>query len=265
MNALLQRLDEMALRLQSDPSALALLALGSVGRDVHRLDEHSDLDFFVITDDKRRLLEDVSWLGSPIEWLHRNTRDGYKALVAGIYHEFAVLTPEELPGIPFAPGRVVWARPAFDVSLLTPAMSPPPSAQWLVDEVLSNLYVGLHRWLRGERLAAMQIVQGEALTNALRIRGGDDPYNSARRAELSNSVEWPELAGGMSARRRLHERSCACYPRPPRKPCASRSNSSLSGHFRPAGTAAAPPSTSRSKTVNIRRRRGSGPAIVGAS
>ncbi|HPE12942.1 MAG: hypothetical protein H6524_07255 [Actinobacteria bacterium] len=196
MNALLQRLDEMALRLQSDPSALALLALGSVGRDVHRLDEHSDLDFFVITDDKRRLLEDVSWLGSPIEWLHRNTRDGYKALVAGIYHEFAVLTPEELPGIPFAPGRVVWARPAFDVSLLTPAMSPPPSAQWLVDEVLSNLYVGLHRWLRGERLAAMQIVQGEALTNALRIRGGDDPYNSARRAELSNSVEWPELAGG---------------------------------------------------------------------
>ena len=86
------------MRLQSDPSALALLALGSVGRDVHRLDEHSDLDFFVITDDKRRLLEDVSWLGSPIEWLHRNTRDGYKALVAGIYHEFAVLTPEELPG-----------------------------------------------------------------------------------------------------------------------------------------------------------------------
>ena len=147
MNALLQRLDEMALRLQSDPSALALLALGSVGRDVHRLDEHSDLDFFVITDDKRRLLEDVSWLGSPIEWLHRNTRDGYKALVAGIYHEFAVLTPEELPDS-FRPRPGGVARPAFDVSLLTPAMSPPPSAQWLVDEVLSNLYVGLHRWLR---------------------------------------------------------------------------------------------------------------------
>ncbi len=170
MNPLLRRLDEMALRLQADTSVLALLALGSVGRDVHRLDEHSDLDFFVITDDKQRLLDDVSWLGGPIEWLHRNTSDGYKALVAGIYHEFAVFTPEELPAIPFAPGRVVWARPGFDVSLLTPVMVPPPSVEWLVDEVLSNLFVGLHRWLRGERLAAMQMVQGEALANALRMR-----------------------------------------------------------------------------------------------
>ena len=88
-------------------------------------------------------------VGQPDRMAAPEHRDGYKALVAGIYHEFAVLTPEELPGFPFAPGRVVWARPAFDVSLLTPAMSPPPSAQWLVDEVLSNLYVGLHRWLQG--------------------------------------------------------------------------------------------------------------------
>lgn len=196
MNPLLDRLDEVARRLQADSSTLALLALGSVGRDVHRLDEHSDLDFFVITDDKQRLLEDVSWLGDPIEWLHRNTRDGYKALVAGIYHEFAVFTPEELPGIPFAPGRVVWARPGFDVDLLAPVTVPPPSAEWLVDEVLSNLFVGLHRWLRGERLAAMQMVQGEALRNALRMRQIDDPYDPARRAEMRNSLEWAELAGG---------------------------------------------------------------------
>lgn len=196
MNPLLHRLDEMALRLQADSSTLALLALGSVGRDVHRLDEHSDLDFFVITDDKQRLLDDVSWLGGPIEWLHRNTRDGYKALVAGIYHEFAVFTPEELPGIPFAPGRVVWSRPGFDVELLAPVVVPPPSTEWLVNEALSNLFVGLHRWLRGERLAAMQMVQGEALANALRMRHSDDPYNATRRAELSHSLPWSDLAGG---------------------------------------------------------------------
>jgi hypothetical protein len=156
MNPLLKRLDEMALRLQADPSALALLALGSAGPDVRRLDEHSDLDFFVITEDKQRLLGEVSWLGSPIEWLHRNTRDGYKALVADVYHEFAVFEPEELPNIPFAPGRVVWARPGFDVGPLTPVMSPQPPTEWLLDEVLSNLFVGLHRWLRGERLAAIK-------------------------------------------------------------------------------------------------------------
>jgi hypothetical protein len=196
MNPLLKRLDEMALRLQADPSALALLALGSAGPDVRRLDEHSDLDFFVITEDKQRLLGEVSWLGSPIEWLHRNTRDGYKALVADVYHEFAVFEPEELPNIPFAPGRVVWARPGFDVGPLTPVMSPQPPTEWLLDEVLSNLFVGLHRWLRGERLAAMQIVQGEALSNALRMLETDDPYSPARRAELSNSLAWSELAGG---------------------------------------------------------------------
>jgi predicted nucleotidyltransferase len=179
----LRRLQEITGRLQSDPRALALLALGSVGRDTQRLDEHSDLDFFVIAEDKQAFLADLNWLGEPLQWAHRDTPDGCRALVAGQFHEFAVFTPQEMPGVRFEPGRLVWAREGFDAEVLVPSTPPVPDRDWLVREILCNLYVGLHRWLRGERLAALRMVQGEALDNLLRMRGGGDPFNPSRRAE----------------------------------------------------------------------------------
>ena len=200
MDRLLQRLDEIAARLQDDPDALALLALGSVGLDTDRLDEHSDLDFFVIAAGKGRFLEDLDWLGEPLQWCHRNTRDGYKALVGGVFCEFAVFEQHELPGIPFAPGRVVWSRPGFDTGLLAPTVAPRVSSrQWLVDEILSCLYVGLHRWARGEKLAAMRMVQGEALDNLLSLHGPDDLFAPTRRAEQRWDLPWDRLAGGYDA------------------------------------------------------------------
>ena len=45
---LLARLDALASSLREREDALALLALGSVGLETHRLDQHSDLDFFVL-------------------------------------------------------------------------------------------------------------------------------------------------------------------------------------------------------------------------
>ena len=47
---LLRRLGHLGLELARRGDAIALLALGSVGRDTHRLAEHSDLDFFVVVD-----------------------------------------------------------------------------------------------------------------------------------------------------------------------------------------------------------------------
>ena len=199
MDRLLQRLDEIAARLQDDPDALALLALGSVGLDTDRLDEHSDLDFFVIAAGKGRFLEDLDWLGEPLQWCHRNTPDGYKALVGGVFCEFAVFEQHELPRTAFAPGRVVWSRPGFDTGLLAPTIERVSSRQWLVDEILSNLYVGLHRWARGEKLAAMRMVQGEALDNLLSLRGSDDPFTPARRAEQRWDLPWDLVAGGYEA------------------------------------------------------------------
>ncbi len=193
---LLDQLDHIAGRLALRPDALALLALGSVGRDTNRLDDHSDLDFFVITADKEQMLEDLSWLGEPLRWQHRNTPDGYQVLVGDVFHEFAVFQSEEMTAIPFEPGRVVWMAPGFDMSLLDPAPQPPPSSQWLIDQVLANLYVGLHRFLRGEHLSALRKIQGEALDALLRLRGASDPFDPTRRAEAHTDVRLDVAAGG---------------------------------------------------------------------
>lgn len=189
---MLALLNDIANRLSSDPDALALLALGSAGTHQERLDEHSDLDFFVIARDKYKFLDDLGWLGF-VEWWHRDTPDGCKALVNGIYCEFAVFLPEELPAIRFEAPRVLWQREG--VSLTDRNVPSPADQDWLVDEVLSNLYVGLHRWLRGERLSAMRMVQGDALDNLLRLVGADDPFSPSRRAERLG-LPWALLAGG---------------------------------------------------------------------
>jgi hypothetical protein len=192
----LRLLDQIGARLARRPGSIALLGLGSAGRDTARFDEHSDLDFFVIAADKPALLADLSWLGEHVTWTHRNTVDGYKALVEGVFCEFAVFTQEELPGIPAERGRVVWAAPGFQA----PAANVPRAtdARWLIDEILSNLYVGLHRWLRGEHLAALRMIQGEALDNLLRLRGAKDPFSPARRAE-SGGLDLSVMAGGYDA------------------------------------------------------------------
>ena len=182
MTSHLRRLEAIADRLRADERALALLALGSVGRDRDRLDEHSDLDFFVVATDPEALLSDLGWLGD-VQWSHRDTPDGCKALVDGLFHEFAVFTPDRFPGVLFEPGVFVWMREGFDTSRMTPSVPYPRDPAWLRREILSNLYVGLHRWLRGERLAAMRMVQVDALDNLLRLQGTDDPFNPSRRAE----------------------------------------------------------------------------------
>lgn len=193
---LLLRLNSIGERLSTYDRALALLALGSVGLNTDRLDEHSDLDFFVIATDKDRFLTDLDWLGKPLEWCHRNTPDGFQALVGSVFHEFAVFEPAELAGIPFQPGRVVWSRLAFDVGRLAPSSRISPGRGWVIDEVLANLHVGLHRWLRGERLSAMRKVQGAALDALLRLTDDDDPFDPTRRAEERLNLPWANLASG---------------------------------------------------------------------
>ncbi len=109
---LLNRLDEIGQSLAQSGHALALLGLGSVGDELHRLDEYSDLDFFAIVEPgyKRRYIENLDWLSTlcPIAYHFQNTHDGHKLLFAdGIFCEFAVFEPQELQSIPFAAGRIV--------------------------------------------------------------------------------------------------------------------------------------------------------------
>lgn len=210
---LLERLDRIAASLQHRPEALALIALGSVGLERARLDAWSDLDFFVVVRPgaKARFIENLDWLAEahPLAWHFRNTADGHKALMAdGVFCEFAVFEPGELPGIPFAPGRVAWKRDEVDDAIATPARRvPPPTTDetWIVGEALASLLVGLARWRRGEKLSAMRFVQGYALDrlielDALRSRAtGGDPFNHERRLESRRpalAAELPRLAPG---------------------------------------------------------------------
>lgn len=174
---LLKRLEDIGQSLAQSGHGLALLGLGSVGQELARLDAYSDLDFFAIVEpgSKMQFLEDLSWLSriQPIAYAFMNTADGYKLLYAdGIFCEFAVFEPQEMAQIPFAAGRIVWQAAAFDATLAAPQLQPRPSVhttEWLLGEALTNLYVGLGRYHRGEKLTAQRFIQHYAVDRVLQL------------------------------------------------------------------------------------------------
>jgi hypothetical protein len=214
-NTLLSRLDALAAALARRDDALALLALGSVGRETERIDRWSDLDFFVLVREgaKPRYLERLDWLAEAhsLAWHYRNTADGHKALMDdGVFCEFAVFEVRELENIPYSPGRFVWRRDEVDPALAAPrrALPCPSDEAWLIGEALSNLLIGLQRNARGEHLAAMRLIQVFALDRMLELRErrveaaaqvARDPFNIDRRIEQRQAgarERLPKLAPG---------------------------------------------------------------------
>jgi len=154
------------------------------------MDAWSDLDFFAIVEagHKQRYLDDLTWLSAlcPIAYAHANTRDGFKVLFADdMFCEFAVFEADELRSIPFAPGRIVWKRPDVPATLGQPAMAMPlaeaRSVDWLLGEALTALLVGLRRDKRGERLAALRLIQGNAFDRVLELVALIEPAQKAPR------------------------------------------------------------------------------------
>jgi hypothetical protein len=203
--ALQARLASLTDSLSVREDALGLLALGSVGAETDRLDAWSDLDFFVLVTDgaKARYIQNLDWLAAahPLAWHFQNTVDGHKALMTdGVFCEFAVFEIHELSRIPYALGRFIWRRDEVDETLAC-AKQPLParqSSEWLVGEALSNLVIGLQRHARGERLAAMRMIQVHALDRVLEFletlqtesnepRSQRDPFNVDRRIEVRAS------------------------------------------------------------------------------
>jgi hypothetical protein len=218
---LLGRLSAIGESLSRRESALALIGLGSVGLELERLDRFSDLDFFAIVGpgQKAHYLDDLSWLeeAAPIAYCFRNTRDGYKLLYAdGIFCEFAVFEEAELAKIPFAPGRLVWRAAGVAETIGAPPetgreQEEEPPEEWLLGEALTNLYVGLLREQRGERLTAMRFIQRHAAGRILALverlqpaRGGQrDPFTPERRFE----ARYPEMAAVLPGMLQGYERN----------------------------------------------------------
>lgn len=216
---LLGRLDSISGHLASQSDVVAVLGVGSVGVEIDRLDEHSDLDFFVVVDDgaTQRYVADIDWLESAHEVVYSfaNERNGRKALFGdGIFVEYAVFTVADLEQLPFTGARVVWARDDAPSDLVARGRAPAgPSldtVEFHLGEALTNLYVGLHRELRGERLSASRFIQSYAVDRAvslLRLTQPDahrrcDPFDPTRRVESAyTAAELPlaEMVTGYDA------------------------------------------------------------------
>jgi len=212
--SLLKRLDEIGISLERSEHALALIGLGSVGLELDRLDTYSDLDFFAIVEEgyKSIYLDSLHWLSDvhPIAYNFLNTEDGYKVLFEdGIFCEFAVFEPAELEKIPFAAGRIVWKRAEAPEGFGQPT-SPLFSKQkrdkdWLLGEALTNLYVGLNREKRGEKLSATRFIQGYAVDRMLELaefvesanETYRDPFVNERRFEQRFPNLLSQLGGWM--------------------------------------------------------------------
>jgi hypothetical protein len=175
---LLQRLNKIGESLSKRGTALALIGLGSVGIALDRLDQFSDLDFFVIVTAgvKSEYLEDLSWLTeiAPADYFFKNTPDGYKFLYAdGVFCEFAVFEEDELANVAFSQGRIVWKAAGVNDDIHMPKHPvdkiKSPSTEWLIGEALTNLYVGLSREQRGEKLSACRFIQGYAVDRILQL------------------------------------------------------------------------------------------------
>jgi hypothetical protein len=187
---LLSRLDEIGASLARSNKARALIGLGSVGLEMDRLDRWSDLDFFAIVEDgyKQEFLDSLSWLSGiqPIAYSFRNTADGYKVLFEdGIFCELAVFEEAELHHIPFTPGRMIWKKEGVADSLRFPVSMQGrrelPSPEWSLGEALTNLYVGLSRDRRGEKLAALRLIQVHAVDRVLELAAGIEPEGASFR------------------------------------------------------------------------------------
>lgn len=191
---LLNRLDEIGQALSKQQSALALIGLGSVGIELNRLDQFSDLDFFVIVKagSKSQYLEDLGWLTNiaPVAYYFANTPDGYKLLYEdGVFCEFAVFDENELGEAVFSPGRVVWKAKGISEMIGIPQRSiklkPQPSTEWLIGEAVTNLYVGLSRNQRGEKLSALRFIQSYAVDRILELSEKIEAVESIARDEFN--------------------------------------------------------------------------------
>ena len=126
---LLQRLDNIGASIAATDKALALIGLGSVGVELDRLDDYSDLDFFVVVKDghKAEFIANLDWLSRvrPFIFAFKNTPDGYKVLFDDdIYAEFAVFELRELEAATYTEGRIVWKDDTFAEQWRIPKKQP---------------------------------------------------------------------------------------------------------------------------------------------
>ncbi|MFX3631504.1 MAG: hypothetical protein ACE3L7_33840 [Candidatus Pristimantibacillus sp.] len=211
---LLQRLDEIGKVLERRGDVLALFGLGSVGVETDRIDEYSDLDFFVVVTpgNKERYINQVDWLEEtcPLAYYFKNCDIGYKILFEdGIYGEFAVFEESELDSAQYTGGRMVWSHPSYTNEGILSGKAIIPSCRsssidHVIGEALTNIYVGLGRYARGEKLSALRFIESypiDGLMSVLHLLESEvdyypDTFGNERRVER-RFPKFANVVGGM--------------------------------------------------------------------
>lgn len=176
---LLQRLSDIGESLRQSQNALALLGFGSIGKEIERLDDYSDLDFIAVVKNgyKQNYINDLGWLekAKPLAFVFMNTKDGFKAMYEDeIYCEFAVVETCDLEKIPHSEGRVIWKENGFDAKWCSTnafgiTLGKAESVEWLIGEIITSIYVGLCRYFRGEKLSGYRFIQGQAFDSLVKL------------------------------------------------------------------------------------------------
>jgi lincosamide nucleotidyltransferase B/F len=209
---LIDRINRLGKILESKDDALALIGLGSIGDQRNRLDQYSDLDFFVIVknNSKQKYIDNLDWLNEvmTVKYQFKNSQDGYKFFFEdGIYGEFAVFSIDEIESIHQSKGKVIWKVDQLDLEILEKSKGTKPELisndiDFIINEALTNIYVGLQRYFRGEKLNAYRFIETYAFNNLQKIihlsenvmNYYKDEYSLDRRFEMnyplfSNNLE----------------------------------------------------------------------------
>lgn len=152
---------------------LALLVFGSVSR--RKNDGYSDLDFLVIAKPESitSYTEDLGWLDKilPIETFLREGSDNYKVLFKnGLIGDFGVTSIHHYQEYPHEKGVVIFQREGLDLESANYQILPEtwPLDHWL-NQFLFSSYLALGRYLRGEKICAFRMINGDALTAFLHL------------------------------------------------------------------------------------------------
>ncbi len=201
---------------------LGLVLLGSTA-DTSRVDEWSDHDFFVITENgaAEKYRQDLSWLPDfeNIVMQPRETAHGLKVVYENCrVLEFAIFENDELELAAANVFRVTIDRADITARMKAIAEQSKPKAFDFESEFeifLAHILIGVGRSRRGENLTAGQFARSMCLTSVLGfiraavspIAGSgkqEDNLNRFRRFEL----QYPELAKELESIQQLPVEQC---------------------------------------------------------
>ncbi len=152
---------------------LAFLVFGSVSKKKN--DVYSDLDFLVIAKPESILTytEDLGWLDKimPIETCLREGIDNYKVLFKnGLIGDFGVASIHHYQEYPHEKGEVIFQRESLNLESHNHQILPEtwPLDHWL-NQFLFTSYLALGRLLRGEKICAFRMINGDAMAAFLHL------------------------------------------------------------------------------------------------